>query len=127
VIVLDASAVLAMLGREGGAAEVAERSVGALISAVNLAEVLQKSAQNGVEPRFVQELLEQVELGVVPFDDSMALAAADLWRATKHKGLSLADRCCLALTQAVHGVALTMDRAWAELEIDGADIHVVRR
>jgi PIN domain nuclease of toxin-antitoxin system len=127
VIVLDASAVLALLGDERGASEVAARIAGALISTVNLAEVLQKAAQNGVRPRAVQELMEQVELGVVPFDDSMALAAAELWSTTKHKGLSLADRACLALAQAVTGVALTMDRAWAGLEIEGVDIHVVQR
>lgn len=127
MIVLDASAVLALLGDERGASEVAARIAGALISTVNLAEVLQKAAQNGVRPRAVQELMEQVELGVVPFDDSMALAAAELWSTTKHKGLSLADRACLALAQAVTGVALTMDRAWAGLEIEGVDIHVVQR
>ncbi len=127
MIVLDASAVLALLGDEPGASEVAARSPGGLISTVNLAEVLQKAAQNGVRPRAVQELMEQAELGVVPFDDSMALAAAELWRITKHKGLSLADRACLALAQAVTGVVLTMDRAWAGLEIEGVDIHVVQR
>ena len=127
MIVLDASAVLALLGDEPGASEVAARSPGGLISTVNLAEVLQKAAQNGVRPRAVQELMEQAELGVVPFDDSMALAAAELWRITKHKGLSLADRACLALAQAVTGVVLTMDRAWEGLEIEGVDIHVVQR
>ena len=127
MIVLDASAVLAVLGSERGSDEVVARSAGGLISTVNLAEIMQKAAHNGVEPRAVHELIEQAEWGVVPFDDITAVAAADLWTLTRHRGLSLGDRACLALTQAVNGIALTMDRGWSGLEIDGASIHVVKR
>ncbi len=127
MIVLDASAVLAVLGGERGASEVVERSAGGIVSTVNLAEVLQKAAHNGVAAHTVNTLIGQAEWGVVPFDDQMALAAADLWLLTKHKGLSLGDRSCLALAQAVSGVALTLDTGWAGLEIEGASIHIVQR
>lgn len=127
MIVLDASAVLAVLGNEPGGDEVIARSIGGLISTVNLAEILQKSAKNGVQPSAVRALIDQTEWGIVPFDDEMALAAAELWSITRSRGLSLADRACLALTQAVHGVAVTLDRSWGELRIPGVDIHVVRR
>lgn len=127
MIVLDASAVLAVLGDERGSSEVVERSAGALISTVNLAEIMQKAVYNGLGPRAVSELIGQAEWAIVPFDDQMALAAADLWAPTKHRGLSLGDRACLALAQAVGGVALTLDTGWAGLEVEGATIHVVRR
>lgn len=127
MIVLDASAVLAVLGGERGSSEVVERSAGALISTVNLAEIMQKAVHNGLATRAVSDLIGQAEWGIVPFDDQMAVAAADLWAPTKHKGLSLGDRACLALTQAVNGVALTLDTGWAGLEIDGASIHIVKR
>lgn len=127
MIVLDASALLAVLGSERGAAEVVEKSAGALLSTVNLAEVLQKAAHNNLDPRVVRDLVDQLDLGIVPFDDAMALAAADLWTLTRGKGLSLGDRACLALGQAVHGIALTLDRGWAALSLPDVDIHVVRR
>ena len=127
MIVLDASAVLAVLGSERGSDEVVERSIGGLISTVNLAEILQKTAHSGIEPQSVRDLISYAEWGVVHFDDDMAVAAAELWAQTRHNGLSLGDRACLALTQAVSGVALTMDRGWSGLEIAGADIHVIER
>lgn len=127
MIVLDASALLAILGREGGADEVAEKSRGALLSTVNLAEVLQKAAYYKRNPSTVRDLVDQLGLGVVPFDDAMALAAAELWTLTRASGLSLGDRACLALGQAVNGIALTLDRGWSGLALPGVDIYVVRR
>jgi ribonuclease VapC len=127
MMVLDASALLAVLGGEPGADEVVQRSTGALLSTVNLAEVLQKAAYNQLEPRAVGGLIDQLGLGIVPFDDSMALAAADLWSLTRGKGLSLGDRACLALGQAVNGVALTLDRGWRGLDLPDVQIHLIER
>lgn len=57
----------------------------------------------------------------------MAIAAARLWPLTKHIGLSFADRACLALAEAVNGIAVTADTAWAGLDLPGIDIHIVSR
>jgi len=57
----------------------------------------------------------------------MAAESAALWPLTRHKGLSLADRACLALTRAVHGIAVTTDHAWADLDLPGIAVHIVDR
>lgn len=125
--VFDASAILTMVQGERGADEITRFLEGSLISTVNLAEVLQKSQQRGVSPTTVRGLLEEAEIGVVPFDDDMAAQTAELWHTTRSRGLSLADRACLALTAAVSGLAITTDTGWAGLELEGIDIHLVWR
>ena len=125
--VLDSSVVLAVLNDEVGATEAQTFFDRALISSVNLAEVLQKAAQLGLDPDDVRAVLGEIEIGTVSFDDAMAVSTAALWPLTWHKGLSLADRACLALAEAVSGIAVTADKAWADLNLPGIDIHLVTR
>jgi ribonuclease VapC len=125
--VLDASAVLAFLYQEPGAEDVAARLNGSIISSLNFSEVLQKASAEGFDLEEVGSLLRAMVDGVVPFDDAMAVDVAILWGTTKAAGLSLADRACLALTAAVGGIAVTIDKAWGRLDVPGASIHVVRR
>ena len=125
--VLDASALLAYLNEERGGDEVEALLDEALISTVNLSEVLQKVAVAGVEPAQLAFEVSGMGVGSVAFDARMAIAAARLWPLTKHKGLSLADRACLALAEAVNGIAVTADTAWASLDLPGIDIHIVTR
>lgn len=125
--VFDASALMALLDAEEGSADIRRFVEGSLISTVNLAEVLQKTEHRGMPTEAIAMHLGEMDMGIVPFDDDMALISARIWSSTRARGLSLADRACLALAIAVNGVAVTTDAAWAGLEIDGLDIHVVRR
>ncbi|HEY0259541.1 MAG TPA: type II toxin-antitoxin system VapC family toxin [Lacisediminihabitans sp.] len=125
--VLDASAVLAVVNNEPGASEALGFFDGALISTVNLAEILQKAAQRGIDPEEVSTALREAGLGTVPFDEAMAVSNAALWPLTRHRGLSFGDRACLALAEAVSGIAVTADTAWAGLDLPGITIHVVSR
>ncbi|SFQ60831.1 PIN domain nuclease, a component of toxin-antitoxin system (PIN domain) [Amycolatopsis arida] len=118
--VLDASAVLALLRAEPGHEQVAELVPGSVISAVNYSEVVQKLAQLGSDTA-EDDAAALVALGttVAAFDVRAATNAARLWPATRRAGLSLADRACLALAaDLADGVAVTADRAWAELGLD---------
>lgn len=118
--VLDASAALALLRAERGHEQVAELLPGSVISAVNYAEVVQKLARSG-SATAEDDTAALIALGttVAPFDAPAAVAAARLWSATRHAGLSLADRACLALARELpDGVAVTADRAWGELSLD---------
>ena len=111
--VLDASAVLALLGDEPGADRVAAAvEDGATIGAVNLAEVLTKLSDFGMPPSAAEDVLEGLGLEVVAFDGGSARAAAALRASTRARGLSLGDRAALALATALGAPVLTTDRAW---------------
>jgi ribonuclease VapC len=117
-IVLDASAILAAFFDEPGADRIAEQMGGALMSAVNYAEVIAKLVDRGTPREQILEIMAQLDVDVVPADRAQATIAGLLRIGTRAAGLSLGDRSCLALAISCGGIALTMDRAWATLELD---------
>ena len=122
---LDASALMAVLREEPGAAAVEAVLDHAAISAVNLSEVQAKLVERGAAAEIAWSSLVALDLEVVDFDAPQAKVAGGLRRLTRAQGLSLGDRACLALAQALGLPAMTADRAWAGLEI-GIGICVVR-
>ncbi|MCX7673212.1 MAG: type II toxin-antitoxin system VapC family toxin [Thiobacillaceae bacterium] len=112
--VLDASAVLAWLWRETGAKTVEDllAAGGCAMSSVNLAEVLTKALDKGLPPEQLRTLVGSLELEVLPFEIDDAVEAARLRVPTRHLGLSLADRACLALAKTRGHPAVTADQAW---------------
>lgn len=123
--VLDASALLALLGRESGWEAVAATIPGAFVSAVNLAEVAGKLAEHGMPEGEVRQVLGGLGLAVVSFSEEAAVAAGLLRPRTRSVGLSLGDRACLALAHELKLPAYTTDQAWRELRL-GVDVHLVR-
>lgn len=123
--VLDASAVLALLFEESGARAVAEVLPRALVSAVNWVEIMQRGLEKGVDPAQDRHRLEAIGLAVVPLTARQAEDAAGLRAATRNLGLSLADRCCLALAREVGLPVLTADAAWDQADV-GAAVVVIR-
>lgn len=123
--VLDASALLALLHKEPGAALVEQALDGALVSTVNWAEVAQKSLCRGADVSLLREGFSQLGVVFEPFTPVQAELAAQLWEKTRHVGLSLADRACLALAMERGFSILTADRAWGELGLDLA-IELIR-
>ena len=124
-LVLDASALLCLLGAEPGADVVAAALPDASISAVNLAEVVAKLRERGLSAGDVRAALSGLSLDVRPFTTEQAHAAGDLRPATRALGLSLGDRACLALARELDAPAFTADRRWLELKLE-IDIRVVR-
>ena len=124
-IVLDASALMAVLREEPGAAAVEAVLDHAAISAVNLSEVQAKLVERGTAAELAWSSLVDLDLEVVDFDAAQAKVAGDLRSLTRAQGLSLGDRACLALAQALGLPAMTADRAWAGLEV-GIEIRTVR-
>ena len=123
--VLDASALLATLQDEPGAAEIDARLPDACISAVNLSEVVAKLTERGTPADVALGFLAALDLDVRPFERGQAEDAGSLRPATRRLGLSLGDRACLALAAEIGGTAVTTDRTWAELDV-GIAIEVVR-
>jgi ribonuclease VapC len=124
--VLDASALLALLYREPGADAVEKVLDGAVVSAVNWSEVLQKLAQRGVHPASATvAALQELGLRIEPFTLVDARRAEELWEAGREMGLSLGDRACLALAHRLAAEALTADRAWKTVDA-GVVVRLVR-
>ena len=131
-VVLDASALLAFILEEPGAERVeAEIARGAIVSAVNWAEVLAKLVAAGREPNEVAAMAlpsttpGDGRLQLVGFDAEQARESARLIRNTRSLGLSLADRAALALARLRGLPVLTTDRAWRSLRLP-IKIEVIR-
>jgi ribonuclease VapC len=122
VIVLNASACLALINDEPGGDSVAQRAASddATISTVNYAEVLQKATRLGLAAERVDATLDDFGITVTPFSRLDARLAASY----RHRsGLSLADRVCLALARSLSSPAYTTDRIWQNWA-DDLDVEV---
>jgi PIN domain nuclease of toxin-antitoxin system len=117
--VFDASAVLAMLLEEPGAAAAARlmEEGDAVILSVNYAEVAGKLLARGVSEADFQTAWHNLPIEVAALDAEVALGASRLVAATRELGLSLGDRCCLAFAASRHSATVvTADRAWKKLK-----------
>ena len=125
-VVLDASAMLAVIGGEPGherlTADLLSRSV---CGAVNLAEVHGKLVSRGWSPEEAWEDATSPVQAVLPFDSVQARVAGDLTAQTRHLGLSLGDRACIALALSLKAPVYTAERIWKKLKLP-VTIHVIR-
>jgi ribonuclease VapC len=124
-VVLDSSAILTYLRQENGAQLVAACLQGALLSTVNLCEVLAKTAEYGGDCTLARELLVGFDVSFVEFTEIHASVAADLRGTTRQLGLSLGDRACLALGIQEKATVVTADRAWANIAVP-AKVFLIR-
>ena len=83
-IVLDASALLALLHDETGADRVASALDDALVSAVNWAEVIQKSVARGVSVEGLNGEFRAAGVIFESFSTDQAEIAGRLWLQTRH-------------------------------------------
>jgi len=124
-VVLDASALLALLNSEPGSTEVERYIPGATVSAVNLSEVIAKLSEYDMPEKEIHEALDGLGLLIIPFDENMAYQAGLLRKTTKEKGLSLGDRACLSLGLHLKQPVLTSDKVWMSLKIS-LEIRTIR-
>jgi PIN domain nuclease of toxin-antitoxin system len=118
-VVLDASAVLALMDAEPGQEAVAAVLPGALVSAVNLAEL----AERGMPAAQAHADALALGIDVVAFDGDLALDVGALQPRTRAAGLSLGDRCCLALARLNHAAVLTTEARW-EPAAEAVDVKI---
>lgn len=128
--VLDASAVLAFINKETGW-ELVERVIWtSLISSVNYAEVFSKLIDKQMSSDQISKLIVGYEaqgLSVVPYQKQHAVVAAELRSSTRHVGLSLGDRSCLAVAKCLELPVMTADKRWAEVADEiGIPIVLIR-
>ena len=82
-----------------------------------MAEVLTRSVELGHTDESARESFAMLGLEIIDFDERHAIEAARLRAATRHLGLSLGDRSCLACAILQNATAITADRQWKELDV----------
>lgn len=124
-VVLDSSAVLAVLQFEKGADVVMDNLKEGAISAINLTEVATKLVEKGHSIAEARRAIAMLGMDVESIDERQAYAAAALRSDTKAKGLSVGDRHCLALGAKLGATVLTADQNWKQVKI-GVDVKLIR-
>jgi len=124
-VVLDASAVLAVLNSEPGGDMVSGHLSDGLLSAVNAVEVGTRLVDAGMTPEDASIATDLLGMIIVDFDGDLAAIATALRPATRKAGLSLADRACLALAVREGLPALTADKLWSSVDV-GVEVEMIR-
>ncbi len=123
--VLDASALLAFLAEEPGGEKVEAALPSALVSTVNMSEVIAKLLERRMPEEEASQVVSYLNCEVVDFSFQSAWSTARLRLPTRPQGLSLGGRACLALAIERNAPVMTTDRAWALLRV-GIEVNVVR-
>ena len=127
VVILDASATLALILKEPGAAMVVDAlRVGASMSAVNVAEVAARLQMEGWSESETGMVFDELCIHIRPFDADTALLSGRYRISTQALGLGLGDRACLATACMTGFPALTADRAWIQLDLEGVEVRCIR-
>jgi ribonuclease VapC len=123
-VALDTSALLALLLGEPGGEKVTAILDGALLCAVNLAEVVSHYAKLGASRADIEAMLRPLPITMVPVDAALSYEAGMLRPLTLPGGLSLGDRYCLALARR-EGV--TAERRWPHIAAAaGVTVNLIR-
>ena len=124
-IVLDASALFALLEQEKGADTVMKYLDRAIMSVVNYTETLTLLLRAGHTIEEADTIVKSVLIDIIDFDPFQAKLAAVIRHEGKHCGISLGDSACLALAAKLDVPVLTADTVWKKLKLD-LDIILIR-
>lgn len=123
--VLDASAVLAFLLQEPGGEQIGRILTRSILTSVNSAEVATRLAEAAMPADEIEETINSLNCWIAPVSADVGLQAGLMRLSTRHKGLSLGDRVCLAFARHEGLPVYTADRPWADLDV-GVDIRLIR-
>ena len=125
-VILDASALLALIQEETGAEIIKPLLKFSVMSVVNVTETLSVLQRTNISPEEGLTLITDIITTIVPFDLEQAERVAKLHPLVQPQGLSLADRACIALGIKLQIPIYTADRIWDELKLDNIDIRLIR-
>jgi ribonuclease VapC len=127
-VVLDTSAVLAILFREPGQ-DVVRSALrdGTAMSAVNFTEAMTRLVRNGMAADGAATALTTLPIALHDLNAELAIQTGAMFAQTRPFGLSLGDRACLALARHQGLPALTGDRAWLQVApLIGVEVRLIR-
>jgi len=126
-ILLDASAIIALIQKETGYKEVDDILPISSISTVNFAELVTSLVKKNVTTEDIDIIIDNIIPEIIPFSHEVSIKTGKLLSLTKPYGLSLGDRACIA-TALHHNkeIIYTADKAWANLDIPNLKIHLIR-
>lgn len=125
-VVLDASALLALIKNESGA-EIVEELLGNIVmSSVNISEVASILLDSEMSPTEALSAIEPFVDSIVSFDLKQSIDCASLKKTTKVFGLSLGDRACITLGTQLGLPIYTADKVWQELKLENTTIKLIR-
>ncbi|PYE50988.1 type II toxin-antitoxin system VapC family toxin [Deinococcus yavapaiensis] len=127
-MVIDASALLAFFQDELGA-DVVEAALakGAVMSSVNITEVIGKLVGSGVAPENeVRDDILNLGLEIAAFDETQAVHAGFFYARRSPYNLSLGDCACLALAETRKLEVLTAERTWQGIPDLRVRVHLIR-
>ncbi|MDG1437117.1 MAG: type II toxin-antitoxin system VapC family toxin [Rickettsiaceae bacterium] len=115
-ILLDTSALIALLKKEPGYKKVDEVVAHSAISSVNLCELVSILAKNSIPENAIDDIINDIVPEIIPFCENLGVKAGKLSSFTKEYGLSLGDKACIATAEYYSMEVYTADKIWAKLE-----------
>ena len=125
-VILDSSALLALIKNEEGSSVVEELLGSIIMSSINISEVASILLDSEMDTEQVSKAIEPFIDSIIDFDFEYSILCASLKKSTKHLGLSLGDRACISLGIKLSFPIYTADKLWAELKLENADIRLIR-
>ncbi|MDG1437297.1 MAG: type II toxin-antitoxin system VapC family toxin [Rickettsiaceae bacterium] len=125
-VVFDASALLILLQKESGSEKLRPLLDYAVMSTVNISEVLNVLGRNNLSAEESIPLINDMITEIIPFDIDQAELSAKLSLDTSIQGLSLGDRACIALGMQMKLPIYTADQLWGKVKLPNANIILAR-
>ncbi|MDF3047554.1 MAG: hypothetical protein K0R73_672 [Candidatus Midichloriaceae bacterium] len=126
-VILDASALIALLNGEIGSTMVEEVISNSIMSAVNASEVAKFLIdRRGYSQQEAQDVIEKLVSDIMAFSGEQAYVAASIYTETKSFGLSMGDRACLALSKVTSYPIYTADKIWDKVQLPDINVKLIR-
>lgn len=124
MILLDASAVLAIIFDDPGVEKIVFSSPEFLISSVNYAEAGTSLINKSYTVKESSKIIRALDLKIVPVEQKIAEISISLRGPTREFGLSLGDRIGLATAKHLDMPVFTADKGWACMKEIDSDIDI---
>ena len=125
-VILDASALLALIKDEPGASIIEALLGQIVISTLSLSEAATTLLQSGMTLQECEECLLPLISQLIPFDASHALLTANLTKQLKDKELPLETRACLALGVKMSLPIYTANRIWPDSGLTDVEVKLIQ-